>query len=133
MNSEKDFNSLSVEMKSHLVKSVNELEKSNDVKVIVLLSKVKKAFCAGANIKEFENRSSKDFENNDIFAEIHDTFYNAKKPIIAGVNGVALGGGCEISLLCDVIFCSEEARFGLPELKLGLIPGIGGTQRYLFH
>ena len=107
MNSKKDFNALSVEMKGHLIKNMKEYEASDDVKVIVILSKLKKAFCAGANIKEFENRSSKDFVNNDIFAEIHDSFYNAKKPIIAGVNGVALGGGCELSLLCDVIFCSE--------------------------
>jgi enoyl-CoA hydratase/carnithine racemase len=98
--------------------------------VIVLQSKLKKAFCAGANIKEFTGKKSSDFVNNDIFAKIHDTFYNAEKPIIAGVNGVALGGGCELALLCDMIFCSEEARFALPELRLGLIPGIGGTQRY---
>jgi len=54
---------------------------------------VAKAFCAGANIKEFQNKKASDYVNNDIFAEIHDTFYNAKKPIICGVNGVALGGG----------------------------------------
>jgi enoyl-CoA hydratase len=82
--------------------------------VTVLLSSVKKAFCAGANIKEFVDKSSKDFDGNDIFKDIHDTIYNAEKPIVAGVNGVALGGGCELALLCDVVFCSEEARFGLP-------------------
>lgn len=129
MKSDKDFNALSEEMRGHLVKSVKEFESSKDVKVIVLLSQVKKAFCAGANIKEFQDKKTSDFKNNDIFQEIHDTFYEAKKPIVAGVNGVALGGGCELSLLCDVVFCSEEARFGLPELRLGLIPGIGGTQR----
>lgn len=107
MDSQKDFNSLSVDMKSSIVKSINEFEASKDVKVIVILSKVKKAFCAGANIKEFENKTSSDFNNNDVFKEIHDTIYNAQKPIIAGVNGVALGGGCELSLLCDIVFCSE--------------------------
>lgn len=107
MNSEKDFNSLSAEMRGHLVKNVKEYEESKDVKVIVILSKVKKAFCAGANIKEFQNKTSADFKGNDIFEEIHETFYNSQKPIIAGVNGVALGGGCELSLLCDVVFCSE--------------------------
>lgn len=106
MDSQKDFNSLSVDMKSNIVKSINEFEASKDVKVIVFLSKVKKAFCAGANIKEFENKTSADFNNNDVFKEIHDTIYNAQKPIIAGVNGVALGGGCELSLLCDIVFCS---------------------------
>ena len=94
------------------------------------MSKVAKAFCAGANIKEFQGKSGKDFENNDIFKELYDTLYKARKPLISGVNGVALGGGCELALLADVVFCSEEARFGLPELRLGLIPGIGGTQKY---
>jgi enoyl-CoA hydratase/carnithine racemase len=101
-------------MKASLVKSITQFEESADVKVIVILSKVRKAFCAGANIKEFENKSSADFVNNDVFKEIHDTLYNTTKPIIAGVNGVALGGGCELSLLCDIAFCSEEAKFGLP-------------------
>ena len=96
---------------------------------MVILSNVAKAFCAGANIKEFEGKSSSDFTNNDIFKELHDTLYNAKKPILSGVNGVALGGGFELALLTDVIFASEKARFGLPELNLGLIPGIGGTIR----
>lgn len=116
-------------MRSTISDAVRSHEASNDVKVILMLSKVPKAFCAGANIKEFQGKTSNDFANNDIFKEIHDTIYNAKKPIISGVNGVALGGGCEMALLTDVVFCSEEARFGLPELKLGLIPGIGGTQR----
>lgn len=130
LNSPSDYNALSQTMRSAISEAVRSHEASQDVKVILMLSKVPKAFCAGANIKEFQGKSSKDFENNDIFKEIHDTVYNAKKPIISGVNGVALGGGCELALLTDVVFCSEEARFGLPELKLGLIPGIGGTQRY---
>ena len=111
LNSEKDFNALSAEMKSHLIKNIKEYEASKDVKVIVILSKLKKAFCAGANIKEFQDKKTADFTNNDIFAEIHDTFYNAQKPIVAGVNGVALGGGCELSLLCDVVFCSSHPVF----------------------
>lgn len=72
----------------------------------MILSHVQKAFCAGANIKEFVNKTAKDFENNDIFKEIHDTLYEAKKPIISGVNGVALGGGCELALLTDIVVCS---------------------------
>jgi|688.fasta_scaffold1242102_1 enoyl-CoA hydratase/carnithine racemase len=71
------------------------------------MSKVAKAFCAGANIKEFNEKTSKDFENNDIFKDLHDSLYGAKKPIISAVNGVALGGGFELALLSDVIFCSE--------------------------
>ena len=130
LNSPSDMNALSIEMRTAISGAVKNYEASSDVKVILFLSKVAKAFCAGANIKEFQGKQAKDFENNDIFKELHDTLYSAKKPIITGVNGVALGGGCELALLSDVAFCSEEARFGLPELRLGLIPGIGGTQRY---
>ena len=129
LNSPADLNALSEEMRSAITGAVKDHEKSNDVKVILFLSKVAKAFCAGANIKEFQGRQTKDFDNNDIFKDLHDTLYQAKKPIISGVNGVALGGGCELALLSDVVFCSEDAKFGLPELRLGLIPGIGGTQR----
>lgn len=132
LNSPSDYNALSVDMRSGISQAIRSHEASKDVKVIVFLSLVKKAFCAGANIKEFTGKTSKDFENNDIFAELHDSIYNAKKPIISGINGVALGGGCELALLTDVAFCSEDARFALPELKLGLIPGIGGTQRYKY-
>jgi enoyl-CoA hydratase/carnithine racemase len=129
LNSPADFNALSVEMRNGISQAVRSHEASSDVKVILFLSKVPKAFCAGANIKEFVGKTSRDFENNDIFADLHDSIYNAKKPVLSAVNGVALGGGCELALLTDVAFCSEEARFALPELKLGLIPGIGGTQR----
>jgi enoyl-CoA hydratase/carnithine racemase len=129
LNSPSDLNALSHEMRGAISEAVRSHERSNDVKVILFLSKVPKAFCAGANIKEFQGKTSKEFDNNDIFKELHDTVYQAKKPILAGINGVALGGGCELALLTDVAFCSEEARFGLPELRLGLIPGIGGTQR----
>ena len=131
LNSPSDLNALSVEMRTAISGAVKSHEASNDVKAIVFLSKVAKAFCAGANIKEFQGKSAKDFENNDIFKELYETLYQAKKPLISGVNGVALGGGCELALLTDVVFCSEEARFGLPELRLGLIPGIGGTQKYI--
>jgi enoyl-CoA hydratase/carnithine racemase len=129
LNSPADFNALSEEMRNGIANAVRSHEASKDVKVILFLSLVKKAFCAGANIKEFTGKTSKDFENNDIFKDLHDSIYNAKKPILSGINGVALGGGCELALLTDVAFCSEDAKFALPELKLGLIPGIGGTQR----
>ena len=94
-------------MRADISGAVRNFEASNDVKVILFLSKVAKAFCAGADIKEFQCKKPKDFENNDIFKELHDTIYNAKKPTVSAVNGVALGGGCELALLTDVIFCSE--------------------------
>jgi enoyl-CoA hydratase/carnithine racemase len=107
LNSPSDFNALSLEMRNGISSAVKAYEASSDVKVILFLSKVPKAFCAGANIKEFVGKTAKDFENNDIFKDIHDSIYNAKKPILSAVNGVALGGGCELALLTDVAFCSE--------------------------
>jgi enoyl-CoA hydratase/carnithine racemase len=107
LNSPSDFNALSLEMRNGISSAVKAYEASPDVKVILFLSKVPKAFCAGANIKEFVGKTAKDFENNDIFKDIHDSIYNAKKPILSAVNGVALGGGCELALLTDVAFCSE--------------------------
>ena len=106
LNSPSDFNALSVEMRAGISNAMRQYQASADVKVILFLSKVKKAFCAGANIKEFAGKTAKDFENNDIFKELHDSIYNAKKPVLCGVNGVALGGGCELALLTDVAFCS---------------------------
>ena len=129
LDNPKNFNALTADMRANISQAIRDHEASSDVKVIVILSKVAKAFCAGADIKEFQGKSSKDFHNNDIFKELHDTLYNAKKPIVSGVNGVALGGGFELALLTDVIFAADKARFGLPELNLGLIPGIGGTIR----
>ncbi len=99
------------------------------MKVIIILSKVEKAFCAGANIKEFADGGTT-YESQikgDIFEKISETLMNLKKPLIIGVNGVALGGGLEIVLHGDIIVASEDAKLGLPELRLGLIPGMGGT------
>nr|BAK02136.1 predicted protein [Hordeum vulgare subsp. vulgare] len=114
LNSPSDFNALSIDMRNSISQAIRSHEASNDVKVILFLSKVPKAFCAGANIKEFVGKTAKDFDNNDIFKDIHDSIYQAKKPILSAVNGVALGGGCELALLTDVVFCSEDARFALP-------------------
>lgn len=98
------------------------------IKVIVMLSKVDKAFCAGANIPEFTDKTYQSSLRKFPFKIIYDSAKSVRKPIVCGCNGVSLGGGLELALFSDIIICSEEARFGLPELKLGLIPGIGGTQ-----
>jgi enoyl-CoA hydratase len=130
MNTPKGLNCLSSDMKAELVAALRQAESDPHTRALTLLSAVPKAFCAGANIKDFTHKASKDFLLNDIFEELAYTFAQSKKPIIAGVNGLALGGGFELALLCDVILCSKDAQFGLPEVKLGLIPGIGGTQRF---
>ena len=92
-------------------------------------SDLPKAFCAGANIKEFVDLTSELYSQNDVFEPLSTVLSTFRKPLIAAINGVAFGGGFELALSADILICSDEARFALPEIKLGLIPGIGGTQR----
>src|SRR5262249_53411124 len=94
----------------------------------VLLTGSEKAFAAGADIKEMAGRSAVDMFMGD-FAGTWDATANARKPVIAAVAGFALGGGCELAVQCGLIIAADTAKFGQPEIKLGVIPGIGGTQR----
>jgi enoyl-CoA hydratase/carnithine racemase len=87
-----------------------------------------RAFAAGADIKEMSTRTFAEVYGKDMFAEWGEVA-RVRKPTIAAVNGFALGGGCELAMMCDIIIASETARFGQPEIKLGVIPGCGGTQR----
>lgn len=113
---------------SHAIKSVQ----SNDaIKVVILTGSGEKAFVAGADISEFNNYSSK--EAKEMASEGHSALFdlieNSSKPIIAAVNGFALGGGLELAMACHIRIASSNARMGLPEVSLGVIPGYGGTQR----
>lgn len=84
-------------------------------------------FCAGANIKEFESAKHEEWINGDRFKELDLVLRFLNKPLIAAVHKLALGGGFELALHSDIILCAEDTAFGLPEIKLGLFPGIGGT------
>src|SRR4029079_1992809 len=88
-----------------------------------------KAFIAGADISEFAGRSPMDQREAMRFPRLYDVMSSFPKPVIASINGFCLGGGCELAMSCDMRIASEKARFGQPEIKLGLIPGGGGTQR----
>lgn len=95
------------------------------------MSELNNIFCAGADIKRFASNTF-DYELGVRDEPLHvlmEGFQKCRKPIIAGVNGKALGGGFELALMCDIIVASEKAFFGLPEINLGLMPGLGGTQR----
>jgi enoyl-CoA hydratase len=94
----------------------------------MLLTGSEKAFAAGADIKEMADKSAVDMFMGDFAGPWHAAA-NARKPIIAAVAGFALGGGCELAMQCDLIIAADTAKFGQPEIKLGVIPGIGGTQR----
>jgi enoyl-CoA hydratase len=127
MSYSSNMNALNEVMRAGLTKAVKDLEKDSKIKVICLRSTLPKVFCAGANIKDLLTLSHERILNEDIFREVYLALNSCRKPIIAAVNKLALGGGFEIALLCDIIICSEDAQIGLPEIKLGLMPGIGGT------
>ncbi len=95
----------------------------------VILTGSAKAFAAGADIKEMADQAYADMYRGNFFARAHDRVAGFRKPIIAAVSGYALGGGCELAMLCDFILAADTARFGQPEINLGVAPGIGGSQR----
>lgn len=95
---------------------------------VLLVTGSEKAFAAGADISEMATRSYMDMHREDFFA-VWDRFAATRKPMIAAVSGYALGGGCELAMMCDLIIASDTAKFGQPEIKLGVMPGMGGTQR----
>jgi enoyl-CoA hydratase len=103
------------------------LDAADEVRVIILTGNAQ-AFAAGADIKQMADKSAIDMQILDQFAT-WDQIRKTKKPLIAAVSGFALGGGCELAMTCDLIVASETARFGQPEIKIGTMPGAGGTQR----
>tara|TARA_B110000444_G_scaffold220021_1_gene220539 strand:- start:961 stop:1725 length:765 start_codon:yes stop_codon:yes gene_type:complete len=124
------LNAMNLEVLKELDKSVHSLIKDDDVGVIIITGAGEKAFIAGADIKLMQGLNSKSgYEFARLGQKVTLTIENSPKPVIAAVNGFALGGGCEISLACHMRFASENAMFAQPEVKLGLIPGWGGTQR----
>jgi enoyl-CoA hydratase len=123
----KELNALNRQLMAELRDALLELDGDENVRVIVLTGN-EKAFAAGADIKEMADASAIDMLNRDQFAT-WDQIKKTKKPIIAAVSGFALGGGCELMMNCDLIIASETARLGQPEIKIGVMPGAGGTQR----
>jgi enoyl-CoA hydratase len=121
------LNALNSELAGELNTAINAFEADPQIGCIVLTGS-DKAFAAGADIKEMAGQSYMDtFMGN--FAAGWDAAARARKPVIAAVAGFALGGGCELAMQCDMIIAADNAKFGQPEIKLGVIPGIGGTQR----
>ena len=124
------LNAMNIDVAREIISTFQQLDKDDSVKVIVLTGEGDKAFSAGADI-EYMSKISAD--ESEVYAklgqEVTATVENVSKPTIAAVNGFALGGGCEISLACHIRLASDNAMFGQPEVKLGLIPGWGGTQR----
>ncbi|MDY0409610.1 enoyl-CoA hydratase/isomerase family protein [Virgibacillus soli] len=119
-------NALNRSMVLEVVEQMEAFDQDKNVRVIVLKGN-EKAFAAGADIEEMLHETALSFELQDPFRD-WDRLLRIKKPIIAAVEGFALGGGFELALHCDLIIASEQAQFGFPEIKLGVLPGAGGTQ-----
>ncbi len=123
------LNALSEAVRQQTLEYLAEIEKDDSIGVVVLTGAGEKAFVAGADISEFEGRSPFDQREAMASPRIFDVMGTFPKPVIAMINGFCLGGGCELVLSCDIRTASSSARFGQPEINLGLIPGGGGTQR----
>lgn len=127
LNRPKELNALNLQLMGELRDALKELDDNADVRAIVITGN-EKAFAAGADIKQMAGKTAIDMLQIDQFST-WDTIRKTKKPIVAAVSGFALGGGCELAMICDIIIASETAKFGQPEIKIGVMPGAGGTQR----
>jgi enoyl-CoA hydratase len=127
MNRPAVMNALSSQVMNQLVATLAPLDRDPQVGAIVLTG-TEKAFAAGADIKEMAGKTYMDMFHEDFFAG-WAAFSSLRTPKIAAVSGYALGGGCELAMMCDILYCGRSAKFGQPEIKLGVIPGMGGSQR----
>ena len=123
----KELNALNPQLMQEVRDALHRLDQDDSVRVIIITGN-EQAFAAGADIKQMADKGAIDMLMLDQFST-WDQIRKTKKPIIAAVSGFALGGGCEFAMTCDMIIASESAKFGQPEIKLGTIPGAGGTQR----
>ena len=122
------LNALCDELTTELSEALAAFERDDEIGCVVLTGSAK-AFAAGADIKELQAQDFVSLYRHDPFAQTWESVARFRKPIIAAVAGYALGGGCEIAMMCDFIIAAENAKFGQPEINLGVMPGAGGTQR----
>lgn len=130
INRPSKYNALNIAVVKALRDSFKKAEEDSNVRVIIMTGAGEKAFAAGADITEFQGRDSKTVrslaENGQELCKLIEAI---SKPVIGAINGFALGGGCEVAMACDIRYASSNARFGQPEINLGIIPGFGGTVR----
>lgn len=122
------LNALSPQLLGELAHAMEEADNNDKVRCIILTGS-DKAFAAGADITEMADKSFVDVVTNPLFGDNFERIERIRKPVIAAVSGYALGGGCELAMACDFIIASETAKFGQPEINLGVIAGLGGSQR----
>ncbi|MEF9898325.1 MAG: enoyl-CoA hydratase [Pseudomonas sp.] len=127
LNRPQALNALNAHIVGEINKALDQLEADPNIGCVVLTGSAK-AFAAGADIKEMSELRYPQIYVDDLFSDA-DRIANRRKPIIAAVSGFALGGGCELAMMCDFILAADNAKFGQPEINLGVLPGMGGTQR----
>jgi enoyl-CoA hydratase len=128
INRPKQLNALNGELMVELGHALKAFDADSKIGCIIITGN-EKAFAAGADIAAMANFSFADVYNHDFITRDWETIRSIRKPVIAAVSGFALGGGCELAMMCDFIIAADNAKFGQPEIKLGIIPGAGGTQR----
>ena len=128
LNRPEALNALNSTLMNELTMAVEAFENDDEIGCMSITGS-QKAFAAGADIKEMANFTFADAYGQDFITKNWESASKARKPIIAAVAGFALGGGCELAMMCDYIIAADNAKFGQPEIKLGIIPGAGGTQR----
>ena len=126
LNRPQALNALNAQVNADMTAAIDAFE-ADDAIGCVIITGSEKAFAAGADIKEMSGKSHMDVYKEDF--PTWDRIARMRKPVIAAVSGFALGGGCELAMQCDIVIAADTAKFGQPEIKLGVIPGIGGTQR----
>ena len=122
------LNALNDQVLGELAEALTDAQTNDKVRCIVLTGS-EKAFAAGADIKMMSDKSFVEVFSEDLFGPEADAIMCVRKPVIAAVSGYALGGGCELAMMCDFIICSDTAKFGQPEINLGVMAGLGGSQR----
>jgi enoyl-CoA hydratase len=127
LNRPKELNAINFQLVSELANALEELDRDEEIRCMVITGAGEKAFAAGADIKEMSGKSPVEMMLGGF--QTWERIRRIQKPLIAAVGGYALGGGCELAMHCDMIVASEDAHFGQPEITLGVIPGAGGTQR----
>jgi enoyl-CoA hydratase len=128
LNRPKSLNALNDELMDELGRALDEVEADENIGCVVITGS-EKAFAAGADIRAMADYTFADVYKGDFITRNWERLKTFRKPVVAAVAGVALGGGCELAMMCDIIIASDTAKFGQPEVKLGLLPGAGGTQR----
>ncbi|MEY4696314.1 MAG: hypothetical protein RIT14_742 [Pseudomonadota bacterium] len=128
LNRPEALNALNAKLMQELAQAIASADRNDKVRCIVLTGS-EKAFAAGADVREMAEKTFTDVFFDDLFAPEADSIARTRKPLIAAVSGYCLGGGCELAMMCDFIIASDTAKFGQPEINLGIVAGMGGTQR----